>query len=147
MPCSNIRKIRPFLTEQAAELLISRLYNCNALIVWLPTCAVKHLQMIQKAAAHLMFNEPKKAHITTLYISLHCLPVAARIKFKTLMHLQSLAGLHPFQKPVVSEWVCDSNGIIATLVHSWAQMIAFKWPIFHVNHALFQIKLPVWKPP
>ncbi len=33
----------------------------------------------------LVFNEPKRAHVTPLFISLHWLPVAARIKFKTLM--------------------------------------------------------------
>ncbi len=41
--------------------------------------------MIQNAAAWLVFNEPKRAHVTPLFISLHWLPVAARIKFKTLM--------------------------------------------------------------
>ncbi len=33
----------------------------------------------------LVFNEPKRAHVTPLFVSLHWLPVAARIKFKTLM--------------------------------------------------------------
>ncbi len=33
----------------------------------------------------LVFNEPKRTHVTPLFISLHWLPVAARIKFKTLM--------------------------------------------------------------
>ncbi len=41
--------------------------------------------MIQNAAARLVFNEPKRAHVTHLFISLHWLPVAARIKLKTLM--------------------------------------------------------------
>ncbi len=41
--------------------------------------------MIQNAAACLVFNEPKRAHVTPLFISLHWLPVAARIKFKTQM--------------------------------------------------------------
>ncbi len=41
--------------------------------------------MIQNAAARLVFNEPKRAHVTPLFISLHWLPVTARIKFKTLM--------------------------------------------------------------
>ncbi len=31
------------------------------------------------------FNEPKKAHVTPLFIRLHWLPIAARIKFKVLM--------------------------------------------------------------
>ncbi len=41
--------------------------------------------MIKNAAARLVFNEPKRTHVTPLFISLHWLPVAARIKFKTLM--------------------------------------------------------------
>ncbi len=41
--------------------------------------------MIQNAAARLVFNEPKRAHVTPLFVSLHLLPVAARIQFKTLM--------------------------------------------------------------
>ncbi len=62
----NIRKIRPFLSEQAA-------------------CTIKPLQLIQNAAARVVFNEPKKAHVTPLFIRLHWLPIAARIKFKVLM--------------------------------------------------------------
>ncbi len=86
----NIRKIRPFLTEHAAQLLvqalvISRLDYCNALLAGLPSNTIKLLQMIQYAAARLIFNEPKRAHVTPLFISLHWLPVAARIQFKTLM--------------------------------------------------------------
>ncbi len=41
--------------------------------------------MIQNAAAWLIFSEPKRDHDTPLFISLHWLSVAARIKFKTLM--------------------------------------------------------------
>ncbi len=37
------------------------------------------------AMARLVFNEPKSAHVTPLFVSLHWLPVAARIQFKTLM--------------------------------------------------------------
>ncbi len=86
----NIRKIRPFLTEHAAQLLvqalvISRLDYCNALLAGLPSNTIKPLQMIQNAVARLVFNEPKRAHVTPLFVSLHWLPVAARIQFKTLM--------------------------------------------------------------
>ncbi len=41
--------------------------------------------MVHNTAARLVFNEPKRAHVTPLFISLHWLPVAARIQFKTLM--------------------------------------------------------------
>ncbi len=65
----NIRKIRPFLTEHAAQLLvqalvISRLDFCNALLAGLPSNTIKPLQMIQNAAARLVFNKPKRAHVT-----------------------------------------------------------------------------------
>ncbi len=33
----------------------------------------------------LIFNEPKRTHITHLFINLHWLPIAARIQFKALM--------------------------------------------------------------
>ncbi len=86
----NIRKIRPFLTEHAAQILvqalaISRLDYSNALLAGLPSNTIKPLQMIQNSAARLVFKEPKRAHVTPLFVSLHWLPVAARIKFKTLM--------------------------------------------------------------
>ncbi len=86
----NIRKIRPFLTQHAAQLLIqalviSKLDYCNALLAGLPSNTFKPLQMIQNAAARLVFSNPKRAHVTPLFIFLHWLPVAARIKFKTLM--------------------------------------------------------------
>ncbi|KAK3561680.1 hypothetical protein QTP86_012563 [Hemibagrus guttatus] len=47
--------------------------------------AIRPLQMIQNAAARLVFNLPKFSHTTPLLRSLHWLPVAARIRFKTLM--------------------------------------------------------------
>ncbi len=82
----NIRKIRPFLSEHATQLLVlSRLDYCNALLAGLPANSIKPLQLIQNAAARLIFNEPKRTHITPLFINLHWLPIAARIKFKALM--------------------------------------------------------------
>ncbi len=86
----NIRKIRRFLSEKAAQLLVqalvlSRLDYCNALLAGLPECPIKPLQLIQNAAARVVFNEPKKALVTPLFIRLYWLPVAARIKFKVLM--------------------------------------------------------------
>ncbi|CAM4598605.1 unnamed protein product [Leuciscus chuanchicus] len=97
----NTRKIRPFLTEHAIQLIvqalvISRLDYCNALLAGLPACATKPLQMIQNAAARLVFNEPKRAHVTPLFISLHWLPLAARIKFKALtLAYRTITGSAP----------------------------------------------------
>ncbi len=85
-----IKKIRPFLSEHATQLLVqalvlSRLDYCNALLAGLPASSIKPLQLIQNAAARLIFNEPKRTHVTPLFINLHLLPIAARIKFKALM--------------------------------------------------------------
>ncbi len=86
----NIRKIRPFLSEHATQLLVqalvlSRLDYCNALLAGLPANSIKPLQLIQNSTARLVFNEPKRMHVTPLFINLHWLPIAARIKFKALM--------------------------------------------------------------
>ncbi|XP_053478557.1 uncharacterized protein LOC128606451 [Ictalurus furcatus] len=86
----NIKKIRPYLTEQATQILvqalvISKLDYCNSLLSGLPASSIKPLQMIQNAAAHLVFNQPKRTHVAPLFISLQWLPVASRIKFKALM--------------------------------------------------------------
>src|SRR4029434_2910924 len=86
----NIRKIRPYLTQYATQLPVQTLVSshldyCNALLTGLTACVVKPLQMIQNAAVRLVFNQPKRTHVTPLLIELHWLPVAARIKFKSLM--------------------------------------------------------------
>ncbi|KAK3543099.1 hypothetical protein QTP70_010645 [Hemibagrus guttatus] len=86
----NIRRIRPFLSTQATQLLvqslvISRLDYCNSLLAGLSLNAICPLQMIQNAASRLVFNLPKFSHTTPLLRSLHWLLVAARIRFKTLM--------------------------------------------------------------
>ena len=41
--------------------------------------------MVQNATTHLVFNQPKRANLTPLFIELPWLPLAARIKFKSLM--------------------------------------------------------------
>ncbi|KAJ8398364.1 hypothetical protein AAFF_G00426190 [Aldrovandia affinis] len=86
----NIRRIRPFLTQEATQflfqaLVISRLDYCNSLLAGLPACAIKPLQLVQNAAARLVFNQPKFTHVTPLLSSLHWLPIAARIRFKSLV--------------------------------------------------------------
>ncbi len=56
-----------------------------------PSSSVRNLGVIFDELADFQrphcknFSEPKRAHVTPLFISLHWLPVAARIKFKTLM--------------------------------------------------------------
>ncbi len=65
----NIKNIRPFISEHASQLLVqalvlSRLDYCNALLADLPGSFIKPLQLIQNSAARLIFNEPKRMHVT-----------------------------------------------------------------------------------
>ncbi len=73
-------------------------YYCNALLAGLPASSIRPLQLIQNAAARLIFNEPKRTHVTPLFINLHWLPIAAQyIKFKTLMFAyRTTSGSAPF---------------------------------------------------
>ena len=86
----NIRRIRPFLTREAGELLvhslvISRLNYCNLLLAGLPATAIKPLQHIQNVAARLVFKLPKFSHVTPLFRDIHWLPVLASIRFKMMV--------------------------------------------------------------
>jgi len=87
----NIRRIRP--------LRHRFLDDCNSLLAGLPAKAIQPLQLIQNAATQLVFNLPKFTHTTPLLRSLHWLPVASRIRFKTLVLAYRAANgsghLHP----------------------------------------------------
>ncbi len=97
----NIMKIRPFLSEHATQLLVqalvlSRLDYCNVLLAGLPASSIKPLQLIQNAAARLIFNEPKRTNVPPLFIHFHWLPIPAGIKFKALMFAyQTTSGSVP----------------------------------------------------
>ncbi|MBN3302932.1 UTS1 protein, partial [Amia calva] len=95
---SNIRRIRPFLTNYSTQLLVqslvlSRLDYCNSLLVGLPATTTR---------------------TTPLLHSLHWLPIPARIQFKTLTltyrclnhtapsYLQTLVSPHIPSRPLWS---------------------------------------------
>ena len=115
----NIRRIRPSLTDKTAQLLIqatviSRLDYCNSLLAGINESDYKPLELIQKAAARLVFRHPKFSHSTHLLRKLHWLPVKDRIKFKTLTlayravkgtappYLQALVKAHTPSRPLRS---------------------------------------------
>ena len=77
-------------------MVLSHLDYCNSLLAGLPASAIRPLQLIQNAAARLIFNAPKYTHTTRLLTDLHWLPVIARIKFKTLvLAYQAIKGSAP----------------------------------------------------
>ncbi len=115
----NIRRIGHFQTEYAAQLLAqalvtSRLDYCNFLLAELPSWAIKPRQMIQNAAAWLVFHKPKRPHFTPLFISQHWVPAAGLYQVQdidvcvqnsqrliTLYFLLTFTKLHPLQKPEI----------------------------------------------
>ena len=66
-------------------------------LLQLPASAIRLLQLIQNAAARLIFNISKYTHTTSQQLTdLHRLPVMARIKFKTLvLAYQAVKGSAP----------------------------------------------------
>ena len=79
-----------YLSEHSTQLLVkalvlSKLDYCNSLLAGLPACATRPLQRIENAGARLVFNLPRRSNVTPLLISLHWLPITARIRFKTLV--------------------------------------------------------------
>ncbi len=112
----NIRKIRPFLTEHAAQLLvqalvISRLDYCNALLAGLPSCTIKPLQMIQNCSGTTGLQRAQKS---PCYTSLHLIALATSgslhqvqdtdaciqkdHRLSTLLLPLTITNLHPLQK-------------------------------------------------
>lgn len=59
--------------------------SCKSLLSGLPLSTSRPLQVIQNAAAQLFFHLLKFSHFTPWLHSLHWLPVAALIRFNTLM--------------------------------------------------------------
>ncbi|KAJ8415237.1 hypothetical protein AAFF_G00009350 [Aldrovandia affinis] len=97
----NIQRICPFLTQEAIQLLvqalvISCLDYCTSLLAGLLACAIKPLHLVQNAATCLVFNLPKFTHVTPLLTTLHWVPIAARIEFKSLvLAYQATRGTAP----------------------------------------------------
>ncbi len=96
----NIRKIRPFLTEHAAQLLvqalvISRLDYCNALLAGLPSNTIKPLQMIQNAAA-LFSTSPREPmlHLSLSPCTGYQLQLASSSRHWCL-HIEQSQAQHP----------------------------------------------------
>ncbi|KAI5103965.1 hypothetical protein C0J45_5591, partial [Silurus meridionalis] len=100
----NIRRIRQFLSIQAAQMLVQLkkgthphlLYYCNALLGGCPASLINKLQLVQNAAARVLTRSRKYDHITPILSSLHWLPVKFRIDYKLLLlTYKALNGLAP----------------------------------------------------
>ncbi len=78
------------LQEHASQLLVqalvlSRLDYCNAFLAGPPSQFHQTSTINPERSSKIHLTEPKRTHVTPLFICLHWLPIAARIKFKALM--------------------------------------------------------------
>ena len=84
-----IRKVRRFLTEEAAKtivnvLVISKIDYCNSILVNLPECVISKPQGLMNAAARVVTCTLHRDHITPALKKMHWLPVRQRVNFKVL---------------------------------------------------------------
>ncbi len=95
----NIRKIRPFLTEHAAQLLvqalvISRLDYCNALLAGLPSNTIRPLQMIQNADWSSTSQKEHMLHLSLCPCTGYQLQLASSSRHWCL-HIEQPQARHP----------------------------------------------------
>lgn len=106
----NISKVKGIMSKPDLERLIhafisSRLDYCNGLLTGLSKRGLRQLQFIQNAAARVLTKTRKYNHITPVLKSLHWLPVAQRIDFKTALQVyKALNGLAP-------EYISDASSL------------------------------------
>ncbi|KAL9964335.1 hypothetical protein ACROYT_G027963 [Oculina patagonica] len=86
----NISKIRKYLTQDSAEILIhafigSKLDYCNSILYGIPKKLICKLQRVQNTAARIVTLTRKYDSITPIMFKLHWLPVQFRIIFKLLL--------------------------------------------------------------
>ncbi len=86
----RIGRIRRHLADDSAKILVhalvlSRLDYCNSLFVGLLKKDIHRLQVIQNAAARLIFRKKPFDDATVLLKKLHWLPISQRIDYKLIV--------------------------------------------------------------
>ena len=69
---------QPVMQSLVTSLVLSRLDHFNCVLFGLPASSIRRLQMVQNAAARLVFNIRRSDHVTDALI---CLRVAERNRF------------------------------------------------------------------
>ena len=97
----RISSIRHLPSIDATKILLSALvlpkfYYCNSLFYGSPMYMLERLLKVQDSAARLIIQCLKQNHISPILMSLHWLPINARIEYKLSVICHSLfLGLSP----------------------------------------------------
>jgi len=88
----RLRQIRNYVSQSVmaqlvTSIVITRIDYCNSILAGLPAFRLVSLR-VQNAAARLVLNLDRRAHISPALQQLHWFPVMHRVTFKiaTLMH-------------------------------------------------------------
>ena len=107
-------KLRPLIDTASAQRLasafiLSKVDNCNAVLVGLPTSTLAPLQRVPNAVARFVVGATLCTHVSSIMKSLHWLPIAYWIRFKlsVLMH-----GVHKRTSP---SYLTDTTTTISSL--------------------------------
>jgi len=118
MHLRNIGHIRPHISDVTSATLVhafisSKLDNLNSLLIGIPECVLKKLQLIQNNAARIVARKRRCEHITPVLSELHWLPVKYRLRFKiALLTFKALNGLAPeYISSLVSRYVPHRPGL------------------------------------
>jgi hypothetical protein len=86
----SIARIRKYLDIQSTKdlvvsLVLSRLDYCNSLLISCNKSQIHRLQLVQNAAARLVFQLKRHESVKPFLKQLHWLPIQSRIKYKILL--------------------------------------------------------------
>jgi hypothetical protein len=92
---ANLNRVRRFLdfnscSNAARSLILSRLDYCSSLFNNITKKDLLRLQKLQNRCARLIYMQPKRTHTSPLLHSLHWLPMAERIQFRTMVQTYKL---------------------------------------------------------
>ena len=91
----RLRQIRNYVSQSVmaqlvTSLVITRIDYCNSILAAVPACRLVLLQRVQNAAARLVLNLDRRAHISPALQQLHWLPVMHHVTFKIATLMQQI---------------------------------------------------------
>ncbi len=97
----QLSKVKPFLSQSNFQMVVhafvtTRLDYCNSLYYGVSQSSLSRLQLVQNAAARLLYGTRKYEPVTPILSALHWLPIKYRIDFKILLFVyKALNNLAP----------------------------------------------------